>query len=139
MTSVREVPSQAAVSVGTVSFIGGPFQIQQVVDRHRGAQAALADMDNARLEVLETASLTVSEGRAAAQRLFALPPDRRPTAVFCANDLLAIGVLQAAVHAHPPAVVYEPELNVRASSAGPTRAPASPRPDRRPSTSRPGE
>jgi len=37
----------------------------------------------------------VLAGRAAGEQLRARRPDDRPDAVFCANDLLAIGVLQA--------------------------------------------
>ena len=44
--------------------------------------------------VLETDSLTVAGGREAAQRLAGLPSRQRPTAVFCTNDLLALGMLQ---------------------------------------------
>jgi LacI family transcriptional regulator len=41
--------------------------------------------------------LTVAEGREAGQRLAGLPARRRPTAAFCANDLLALGLLQQAI------------------------------------------
>jgi LacI family transcriptional regulator len=41
--------------------------------------------------------LTVAEGRGAGQRLAGLPAARRPTAAFCANDLLALGLLQQCV------------------------------------------
>lgn len=41
-----------------------------------------------------TTSLTVASGRRAAEDLLALPARQRPTAVFCANDLIALGVLQ---------------------------------------------
>ena len=82
----------------SIAFVGGPFSIQQVADRHRGAEAALAAWeDDARIEVVETPSLKVSDGQAAGRRMFDLPPQHRPTAVFCANDLLAHGVLQEAV------------------------------------------
>jgi LacI family transcriptional regulator len=81
-----------------IAFVGGPFSIQQVADRHRGARAALDDAGvDAQLDVVEMPSLQVAEGRQAGQRLLTVPPDRRPTAVFCANDLLALGVLQEAV------------------------------------------
>ncbi|WP_219466587.1 substrate-binding domain-containing protein, partial [Nonomuraea rhizosphaerae] len=40
-------------------------------------------------------SLSVAEGRRAGERVAALPPEERPTAAFCANDLLALGFLQA--------------------------------------------
>ena len=38
-------------------------------------------------------------GRAAGERLAGLPARRRPTAVFCANDLVALGLLQQATSA----------------------------------------
>ena len=41
------------------------------------------------------AELTVEAGRARGEALAAMPPDRRPTAVTAAIDLLAFGVLQA--------------------------------------------
>ena len=44
--------------------------------------------------MLETDALNVAEGRRAGQRLVGLPASRRPTAAFCANDLLALGLLQ---------------------------------------------
>jgi DNA-binding LacI/PurR family transcriptional regulator len=80
-----------------VAFVGGPFSIQQVADRHRGAQAVISDVADGHLEVIETGSLKVSDGQQAGRRLLELPAARRPTAVFCANDLLALGVLQEAV------------------------------------------
>jgi DNA-binding LacI/PurR family transcriptional regulator len=46
------------------------------------------------LTVFEMGSLTFAEGRRAAEQLVELPRSRRPTAVFCANDLLALGMLQ---------------------------------------------
>ncbi|MDY6997361.1 MAG: LacI family DNA-binding transcriptional regulator [Actinomycetota bacterium] len=78
-----------------IAFVGGPAGLRQVADRRTGAEAALAEVPGARLEVIETPALTVLEGRAAGERLRDRPAGRRPDAVFCANDLLAIGVLQA--------------------------------------------
>jgi len=77
-----------------IAFVGGHFALQQVTDRHAGAAAAVAEVDGAELVVLEATSLTVAEGRRAGERMAALPADERPTAAFCANDLLALGVLQ---------------------------------------------
>ncbi|KUI28851.1 LacI family transcriptional regulator [Mycobacterium sp. IS-1496] len=78
-----------------IAFVSGPTELRQVRDRLRGAREAVADVPGATLEVVETPTLTVLEGRAAGERLRSRPPGRRPDAVFCANDLLAIGVLQA--------------------------------------------
>jgi LacI family transcriptional regulator len=47
------------------------------------------------LEVIETDSLTVLQGRAAGEEIRERPAAERPDAVFAANDLLAMGVLQA--------------------------------------------
>jgi LacI family transcriptional regulator len=80
-----------------IAFVGGPFSIQQVADRHRGAHSAVAERNGARLEIIETSSLKVSNGQDAGRRLLDFPPEQRPTAVFCANDLLALGMLQEAV------------------------------------------
>jgi LacI family transcriptional regulator len=85
-----------------VAFVGGPPTIPQVADRHTGCLRALAAAEAAGtavedLVVIETESLTIAAGREAAQRLTGLPARRRPTAAFCANDLLALGLLQQLV------------------------------------------
>ena len=79
-----------------IAFAGGAPTIPQVAARHEGALKAMAAADRpaSDLIVLETDSLTVASGREAGQRLIGLPARRRPTAVFCANDLLALGMLQ---------------------------------------------
>src|SRR3954449_567514 len=79
-----------------IGFVGGPDSIVQVTDRRRGALRALnrAGVDPEALVVLGTSALTLAEGRQAGQRVVGMPARRRPTAVFCANDLLAIGFLQ---------------------------------------------
>ena len=79
-----------------LAYIGGPFSIRQVTERHEGATAALAGT-GAALTVVRTRSLSVAEGRRGAAELAALPASRRPTAIFCANDLLALGALQEVV------------------------------------------
>ena len=77
-----------------IAYVGGPFGIAQVADRHAGASAAVAGIPDADLIVAETPNLTVASGRDAARRLVTRPMGKRPTAIFCANDLLALGVLQ---------------------------------------------
>jgi len=78
-----------------VAFVGGPRSIPQVSDRLKGAKAAIAGAaGKPRLDVVDTPSLTVASGREAAAHIAGLPPATRPTGVVCANDLIALGVLQ---------------------------------------------
>jgi LacI family transcriptional regulator len=80
-----------------IGYVGGPMSIAQVRDRHQGALRAVehaAGSRSASLVLIETERLTVSAGRHAGARIVGLPASRRPTAVFCANDLLALGLLQ---------------------------------------------
>ena len=78
-----------------IAFINGPLRVAQFQDRLTGAQQAIAEagVSAGGLQVLEVGQLDVASGRDAGARLLGLP--ERPTAVFCANDLLALGVLQA--------------------------------------------
>lgn len=78
-----------------IAFVGGPADLRQVRDRRSGAQQAVDLVPDAVLEVIDTPALTVLEGRAVGEALRDRPSASRPDAVFCANDLLAIGVLQA--------------------------------------------
>jgi LacI family transcriptional regulator len=82
-----------------IAFVGGPESLGQVRDRRRGALEALAEADLPpdRLTVVGTRALTVAEGRTAGERIAALPATVRPTAALCANDLLALGMLQQCV------------------------------------------
>lgn len=80
-----------------IAFVGGPLGLRQVADRLTGAQHAVAAVPDARLEVLEGSALSVSEGRRMGEQLVARDPAERPDAVFTANDLLAVGLLQALV------------------------------------------
>lgn len=78
-----------------IAFVGGPLSLRQVSDRLAGARAAVGEQSGATLEVVPTDEPSVLAGRAAGERLCARPPAARPDGVFCANDLLAIGMLQA--------------------------------------------
>jgi DNA-binding LacI/PurR family transcriptional regulator len=84
-----------------IAYVGGPMSIEQVADRYAGSSAAVADANakgaRASITPIELPSLSVASGRRAGQQLADLPAGQRPTAVFCANDLLALGVLQETV------------------------------------------
>src|SRR5436190_236442 len=79
-----------------IAFVGGPMTIRQVADRREGAIRALerSGMRADQLQVIETAALNVPAGKLAGAEIAGMPSGRRPTAVFCANDPLALGVLQ---------------------------------------------
>ena len=78
-----------------IAYVCGPRSIRQVADRLAGAQRAIAEVPGAQLEVVELPALTVLQGRAAGEQLVARAAGDRPDAVFAANDLLAVGLLQA--------------------------------------------
>ncbi|MCV7226291.1 LacI family DNA-binding transcriptional regulator [Mycolicibacterium komossense] len=80
-----------------IAYVGGPHGLRQVADRLAGARSAIEDHPGVILEVIETDEPSVLAGRAAGEKLCARRPKDRPDAVFCANDLLAIGMLQALV------------------------------------------
>jgi LacI family transcriptional regulator len=82
-----------------LAFVGGPPEILQVSQRARGAQQAVLERDAGRIRMLELDTMRAEAGRAAGEQLLALPAADRPDAVFAANDLIAIGLLQALTHA----------------------------------------
>lgn len=81
-----------------IAFVGGPFEIRQVTDRLAGARVAVenssAPVD---IEVIATGALTVAEGAAAGARILERPRHEWPDALFAANDLLALGLLQGLI------------------------------------------
>jgi LacI family transcriptional regulator len=78
-----------------IAYISGPPTMAQCRDRRTGAEAAIAaaGLPPTTLTVVEVEQMTVASGRDAGSRLLGLAD--RPTAVFCVNDLVALGVLQA--------------------------------------------
>lgn len=79
----------------TIAFVGGPESIRQVADRLEGARRVVARHPGVSLEVIETGALSVLEGREAGNAILARERSDQPDAVFAANDLIAMGVLQA--------------------------------------------
>jgi LacI family transcriptional regulator len=82
-----------------IAFVGGPRAVLQVAQRSGGAQDAVRERGARPLRVLELDSMRADAGRVGAEQLLALPAAERPDAVFAANDLIALGVLQALTHA----------------------------------------
>ena len=80
---------------GLIVYVSGPMSFAQCRDRLDGALAAITarGLPEDALADVEMSPTDVAAGRHACRALLALPG--RPTAVFCANDLLALGVLQA--------------------------------------------
>ena len=78
-----------------IAFVGGPMEIRQVTDRLEGARQAVAVNPDVTLEVIEIDALSVIAGRGAGSAIVSRPRDQRPDAIFAANDLVSMGVLQA--------------------------------------------
>jgi LacI family transcriptional regulator, galactose operon repressor len=84
----------------TIAVVGGPGDLQQVRDRRLGAELASSRHDGAaQLLTISTPHLDVESGVRTAEEIVLMPDNERPTAVFAANDLLAIGLLQGFVTA----------------------------------------
>ena len=117
-----------------IGFVGGPQSIAQVADRLTGARRAVAASahDADALSVIETVALTVEEGRRAGARVLGIPARRRPTAVFCANDLLAVGLLQEVISQgvnvpHELAIVGYDDIEFASAAAIPLTSVRQPR------------
>ncbi|MEV7872356.1 LacI family DNA-binding transcriptional regulator [Streptomyces sp. NPDC088124] len=82
-----------------IAYVSGPMRLAQCRNRREGALLAFAEagLPTGALRQVEAARLDVAAGRDAGARLLGMDP--RPGAVFCANDLLALGVLQTLYHA----------------------------------------
>jgi len=76
-----------------LAYLGGPLELRQAADRLEGARQAVAAHPGVTLEVVELDALSVLAGRAAGAEIAGRT--ERPDAIFAANDLVAMGVLQA--------------------------------------------
>jgi LacI family transcriptional regulator len=80
-----------------IAHIQGPDEYLASHDRHQGYLHALAEADIAPDPALILpGDFLPQSGYEGAQRLFAMPPEARPTAIFAAADQMAYGVMRAA-------------------------------------------
>lgn len=93
------IAARHLVEVGRrrIAFVGGPEGLEQIDDRLAGARSVVDQHEGVSIEMFPTEALSVLEGRRIGAQLVEMAPERRPDAVFAANDLLAMGVLQALV------------------------------------------
>jgi LacI family transcriptional regulator len=78
-----------------LAFVGGRTDIRQVRDRLDGATREVElSWPSATIDTIPTEDLNIDAGREIARSLIALPRTKRPTGIFAANDLVAIGLLQ---------------------------------------------
>jgi LacI family transcriptional regulator len=120
------------VSLGhrTTAVLSGPRAVSTANDRVAGFRAAIAEADGVEPPRVYRGEFTISSGRQMVRRALAATP--RPTALFAANNFIAIGVLQEldAMHVRvpedvavvgfddlPPAMVTYPFLTVAAQPA----------------------
>lgn len=82
-----------------IAFVGDTSIARQVDDRHRGLVDAVksAGLPPDTVELIPAPAWKMSEGRKVGLELVDRSPKDRPTAVFCANDMLALGLLQELV------------------------------------------
>ena len=78
-----------------VVVIGGPQTIHQCAERVRGAQQAAQahrrDPKRDVIHIVTSPSHSIHQGELCAEQILQIVP--RPTAVFCVNDLLALGLM----------------------------------------------
>jgi LacI family transcriptional regulator len=80
-----------------IAFIG-PSGAPGVVERLAGARMAIDESKTATLQVIDSPDSTVAAGRECGIELLT-HRDSLPDGIFCANDLLATGILHAFFHA----------------------------------------
>jgi len=79
-----------------IALVNGDPEVPTARDRRRGYLDTLRDHGIApRPELIVDGFYRRDSGTRAARQLLALPDDQRPTAIFAANNFLAVGVIEA--------------------------------------------
>jgi LacI family transcriptional regulator len=81
----------ASLGHKNIAWVCGPESIPQVAERGEGVQKA-AKASSVKIETIRVALMNAIQGEEAARKILELP--KKPTAIFCANDLLAFGVMR---------------------------------------------
>ncbi|GAA1914128.1 LacI family DNA-binding transcriptional regulator [Nocardioides lentus] len=107
-----------------LAFVGGPVRLNQVRHRLEAARAAVDAHGSGEVRYVETTTMDAAAGRTGAEQLLSLPAAERPDAIFAANDLVALGVLQALTRARVAvpddiAIVGFDDIDFAASAAVP--------------------
>ncbi len=83
-----------------IAFVGHPEKSPKVLRRLEGARDAASKAPTAvNLEVISVKSWTIEAGQRAGVSLARKQRSSRPTAVLCANDMVALGMMQQVVRA----------------------------------------
>lgn len=75
-----------------LAWVCGPESIPQVIDRTKGVAIATKH-HKIQVDTVRSPSMKFDGGVQAAEEILAMNP--RPTGIFCANDLLALGVMRS--------------------------------------------
>lgn len=84
----------ASIGHKKIAWVCGPESIPQVSDRGAGVAKA-AKLANINIETIRVSLMNTLQGEEAARQILNL--SKRPTAIFCANDLLALGVIRVLI------------------------------------------
>lgn len=96
--SAGELATQHLIELGheRIGFVAGPEYSRATIDKAAGRQMALTAARISPDNLVAHAEWGVAGGQAAMAELLRLDRRRRPTAVICSSDLMAIGALRAA-------------------------------------------
>lgn len=75
-----------------LAFVTDTLELSQIADRFEGAQSAVRDQPGASLDVMWASARSVAAGEQLARQLLSSGPRTLPDALFCVNDLVALGL-----------------------------------------------